>query len=666
MKPARGSLCFLLACVSAAAQDDAAYRRMLESKQSVTEYLNRRAREITDRAGREVSSPESWEKVNVARRDELRDMLGLLPWPTRTPLNARITGTIDRGDFVIEKIAFESLPKFYVTGNLYLPKNRKGPAPGIIYVCGHSESPYGAKAQYQRHGISFAKNGYAAFVIDPIQIAEIYSPHHGVVFEEMYDWYSRGYTPAGVETWNAIRAIDYLETRPEVDKNRIGITGRSGGAAMSWFTGAVDPRVKVVVPIMGISTYAANMEANTQALHCDCMFPINFYRQDMMHQAGLIAPRPLLFGEGKKDALFPVPGYMEVLDKVSSLYRGYGKPDAFRLVEVDTAHADSDYLREQAIRWFDKYLMGVPERKLDMAYVNTPDEQLAVFAGKPPADAQNGNVWASFTTRPRSGEFKTLDAWKKRSGELTAQLHRKVFGAMPAALHNVQLSATATPPRRVGRFIEMQLRSDETVPVRLLLRTSTQKAAESGVLLYIASDGEDVTYIDNLFRGLNAPESLLWMVVFPRGIGEVAWDKTFWKGTLRNAMQVGETVDSMRLTDVIAAIDLLASRDDVDTSRIAIAGRGVQGAIGLYAALFRPDVGHVILIDPPTSHAEGPIFLNVMRYTDLPEAAGLFAPRRLTFWGTTPVAFEYSRHVWKLYGKAENLGSTVRIEWGQR
>ena len=100
--------------------------------------------------------------------------------------------------------------------------------------------------------------------------------------------------------------------------------------------------------------------------------------------------------------------------------------------------------------------------------------------------------------------------------------------------------------------------------------------------------------------------------------------------------------------------------------RIAVAGKGVSGALALYAAIFEPGVEHAILLDPPTSHAEGPIFLNVMRYTDLPEAAGLFAPRRLTFWGTTPPGFEYARHVWKLYGKAKNLGSTVRIEWGQR
>src|SRR5262249_49501794 len=154
-----------------------------------------------------------------------------------------------------------------------------------------------------------------------------------------------------------------------------------------------------------------NLSADTEKLHCDCMFPINFYMHDMMHQAALIAPRPLLFGEGRKDALFPVPGYMEVKQTVGRLYQDYGRASEFDLVEVDTAHQDSDFLRERVIHWFDKYLMDIPERKLDMAYVNTPDADLAVFAGNPPADARNGTVWERFTTRPPSPEFKTLDEW---------------------------------------------------------------------------------------------------------------------------------------------------------------------------------------------------------------------------------------------------------------
>ena len=184
-----------------------------------------------------------------------------------------------------------------------------------------------------------------------------------------------------------------------------------------------------------------------------------------------------------------------------------------------------------------------------------------------------------------------------------------------------------------------------------------KSAAKNPAVLYIASDGEDATYIDQLFRGIDIPDSFVRLVVFPRGIGEVAWDKTFWKATLRNAMQVGETVDFMRLADVRAAIEALQARDDVDPARVAVVGKGISGALGLYAAIFNRKVEHAVLIDPPATHAEGPIFLNVLRYTDLPEAAALFAPRRLTFYGAhTPPVFEYTKHVWRLYGKTEEGG----------
>ena len=147
--------------IAATAQTpDPAYRRMLESKEQVTAYLVREARAITDRAGQEILSKEAWEKQRPRRLEEMRDMLGLLPWPKRTPLNVQIAGKLDKGSYVIEKIAFESLPKFYVTANLYIPKNRKGRAPAVVYVCGHAGDRYGSKVYYQRHGISLAKNGY--------------------------------------------------------------------------------------------------------------------------------------------------------------------------------------------------------------------------------------------------------------------------------------------------------------------------------------------------------------------------------------------------------------------------------------------------------------------------------------------------------------------------
>ena len=651
-------MCFAFVLSLAAQSEDVAWRRMRDSKQQVTEYLVRQARAITDRAAGEIRSVETWDKARERRREEMRDMLGLLPWPRRTALRAQITGVLDKGDYTVEKLAFESLPKIYVTANLYVPKRRDGPLPAIVYVCGHAFSPHGDKAKYQRHGISFAKNGYVAIILDSIQIAETFGLHHGVFNQEMYDWYSRGYTPAGVEVWNAIRAIDYLETRPEVDKTSVGMTGRSGGAAMSWFTAAVDARVKVVAPVMGISTYAANLRENTQRLHCDCMFAINSYLHDMLHQGALIAPRPLLMAHGKKDALFPVAGYKEFEEQVGALYRAYGQPEAFRNLEVDTAHQDSDYLREQAIRWFDRHLKKNPERKLDLDYSDAPEESLSVFQGKPPADAQNFRVHETFTTRPPSPVFRSLARWESRRGELLDQLRTKVFAAL-------RLQDLKPEKRVLGKqdgFEALELSSEAGVPVRALLRKPAKLEKPAPGLLYVASEGEDPRATSELLRGVNSRNASVLLVVYPRGVGEAGWDKTFWKDTLRNAMHIGQTVDSMRLFDVLLALEALRGESGLDRERIMILGKGISGVLGLYAAILDPGVQQVMLMDPPVSHVQGPIFLNVLRYTDLPEAAALLAPRRLNFYARVPAAYEYARSVYGLYGKPDHLFQAMSIE----
>src|SRR5215217_655671 len=110
---------------------------------------------------------------------------------------------------------------------------------------------------------------------DTIQLGEIRGEHHGTYKDGRWWWAARGYTPAGVEAWNGIRALDYLETRPEVDRSRIGMTGRSGGGAYSWWVAALDDRIKVAAPTAGITTLRNHVVDGAVEGHCDCMFTVN-------------------------------------------------------------------------------------------------------------------------------------------------------------------------------------------------------------------------------------------------------------------------------------------------------------------------------------------------------------------------------------------------------
>jgi cephalosporin-C deacetylase-like acetyl esterase len=625
----------------------------------VNRYLVGIARQLSDDAAAEFQTTTSWERVKEKRRQELLDMLGLDPLPARTPLNARITGIIDKPQYTIENLAFESLPRVFATANLYVPKQRSNRVPAVIYVCGHAVSPQGSKVMYQHHAITLAKHGYACLIIDPIQIAETFALHHGVYGLGMHDWYARGYTPAGVEVWNVIRALDYLETRPEVDKSRFGITGRSGGAAMSWFSAAVDPRLKVAVPVMGNSTYAANVAANTQKRHCDCMFPINTYQHDLMTQGALIAPRALHMMHGKQDSLFPVQGYEEFEAKIGALYRAYGAEQKFKNTVVDTGHKDSDFLREQAVRWFDRHLMEVPERPIDLTTDKESPERLAVFAGSPPPEALNFQVHERLTASPSPGLPKSAAEWAARRQVLIERLKTRVFRAFPQ--NPTKLEPPAWGTESAG-FREWTLVSEPGIRVRGLIQSPKSRGVSRlPIVVYVASEGEEHESIRSTLVQVLHGENLV-LIVFPRGVDEVPWRRTAQRDVLRNAMHVGRTLDSMRLWDVMRSVEALKRQPEADPQRITLLGRGISGILGLYAAILDESIAQVVLLEPPTSHQQGPVFLNILRYADLPEVAALLAPRRLIFFGKIPDAYQATQRIYRLLSKPENVSLTMSLK----
>ena len=198
----------------------------------LAKYFEREVAAIEHRPVRLPASPEEWEKMRAADRAELAGMLGLSPMPERTPLNAVKTGETTGDGFVVEKLHFQSRPGLYVTANLYRPAHGAGKLPAILYVCGHSSvkakdgGSLGNKTDYQHHGAWFARHGYVCLLIDTVQLGEIRGEHHGTYSFDRWWWMSRGYTPAGLEAWSGIRALDYLQTRPDVDMTPLIASGQ--------------------------------------------------------------------------------------------------------------------------------------------------------------------------------------------------------------------------------------------------------------------------------------------------------------------------------------------------------------------------------------------------------------------------------------------------------
>jgi dienelactone hydrolase len=145
---------------------------------------------------------------------------------------------------------------------------------------------------YQHHGIWFARHGYVALLIDTIEFGEVPGLHHGTHDLGMWYWHSLGYSPAGPEVWNAIRAADYLETRPEVDAKRLAITGISGGGAITWFAAAADERFQAAAAVCGTWTVGQHAKLDAVKENCDCIYFVNAFQYDLPTVGALIAPRP--------------------------------------------------------------------------------------------------------------------------------------------------------------------------------------------------------------------------------------------------------------------------------------------------------------------------------------------------------------------------------------
>jgi cephalosporin-C deacetylase-like acetyl esterase len=624
----------------------------------IAAYFEHETRKLADKCLADVKSWDDFKAKLPTYRRQLREMLGLDPLPERFPLQPVVTGKVEHDLFTVENLHFQSRPHLYVTANLYLPKNQSGPAPAILYVCGHSKSvkngvSYGNKTKYQHHGAWFARNGYVCLVIDTLQLGEIEGVHHGTYRENMWWWNARGYTPAGVEALNSIRALDYLESRPEVDARRIGVTGRSGGGAYSWYLAALDDRVKCLVPVAGITNLKNHVVDGCVEGHCDCMYTINTYRWDYPQIAAMAAPRQLLIANSDRDRIFPLDGVLDVHDKVKSLYGQAGKRNRLGLHVTVGPHEDTQVLQLHAFQWFNHHFKHDDRPVEGVAKSYFEPEQLKVFEALP-ADQINTRVHEVFV--PPAAEVKlpsSIEEWRSLSTEWKKTLREKSFAGWPDAKEAIPNEPQLVFDAEADgvRLLAYDFESQHAITLRLYLAFPAdirpQKLDEISLRLMdekawmalrpaLNDDFTDAFIDEQLFaidkenqddlRQKDSPRRGLAFVA-PRGIGRSAWNADGLKQThiRRRFMLLGQTLDGMRVWDARRAVQTLKSLHGLGNVPVSLVGDGEMAGIALYAALFEPSIESVELRDLPASHRAGPDFLNVLRILDMPQAVAMVA-----------------------------------------
>jgi len=626
---------FALATVSFAAETPADVQ--------LKQYFRSEAAIISDRCLADIKTLDDWKSQRAEFRRQYQEMLGLWPMPERTDLKPVVTGKLDHEEFTVEKLQFQALPGLYCTAALFLPKNFTQPAPTILYECGHwklitNGISYGNKAAYQADGAWFARNGYVCLVLDTVLAGEVQGIHTGTRDKGLWWWNSRGYTPAGVEAWFGIRALDYLSTRPEVDTNRFGITGHSGGGAYSWAVTALDDRIKVAAPLAGMADLQAHVVEGIMDSHCDCNFPLNYYRWDFPQIAALAAPRPLLIGGTDRDGLFNLENTLRIHDRVRRIYEIYKATDKLGLVIAPGPHDEVPELQLAVLRWFNRHLKG-EEKPIEMAVKKffTP-EQLRVFS-ELPTDAINTNIADTFVPLAKPT--------KPSAPELAALLREKVFAGWPADDVPLNPKHVFSVERDGVKFDAWDFDSEANVPLRIYFMEPTKPKTTGSVNLCLQDQKEwcewievlrggfegelkaeltiatnltaRIVILDEMRLSLDSGKTLAYFV--PRGAGLNSWsgDAKAQTKIRRRFMALGQTLDGMRVWDIRRAVQMIHFVRDGDVAKVEIAASGQMGVNSLYAALFESSVRRLDLSNLPKSHTEGPDYLGVLRFTNIPQ-----------------------------------------------
>jgi hypothetical protein len=630
---------------------------------NIRSYLINKATEITDNSLTEISSLNEWKNIRNKRFNEFYEMMGLPPKDYRPPLNVKITGTIQEKGFHIEKLYYESLPGLFVRANLYIPDSNKIAMPAILYVCGHSPTQ---KVHYQAHPRKFAQLGFVCLIIETIQWGEVRGEHWGCYAKGWFNWYSRGYNPAGVELWNAIRGLDLLSSRPEVDPERLGVTGISGGGSQSWYIAAADSRIKAVAPVCGASTLKAQITSRTIDGHCDCMMPINTYCQDFSDIGALIAPRPLLICQADRDGLNVIESVRELYRRTSKIYKFYNAEDNIGMIETPGGHSYHKLSREGIFSFFIKHLMGKnisPDEAgdIDLSEKNMlSEEELKVYKDGPPSNDLTTTIQDSFIKlqeKPVISNEKVLFAFRD---SVRSFLKTKTFGAFPhkkSSLDPVHEFRTLDGGRygediysfvpeegwRLKIDIHWAHKPDSINPILIVLRNSDEPRWDSEGFAGEISNDQNVAFLE------------------VRGVGEAGWAPELQWHVRRASAWTGRTIASMRVYDLLRCLEFCRTLPGVDPEKISIAARNDMAVVALYAALMDEKCVSLILKNPPETQdqssspdgkGQATEMLKCLRITDVYQIPALLTPATVTFKGAVPSAYLWSGEILEKLGKA--------------
>jgi cephalosporin-C deacetylase-like acetyl esterase len=627
-------------------------------KTMLPEYVNARAKALLAERARKIASFTSPQQITERKayiRAQMMQTLGGA-FPERAPLNARTVGVLEREGYKIEKVIFESQPKFYVTASLYLPTRGRGPFPAILFPLGHEE---GAKAHdtWQQVLGSFAQKGYVALAWDQIGQGERVQMFDTDFGESKVRRSTTEHTIVGIQClltgdnlarytiWDGMRALDYLLSRPEVDATRIGLTGNSGGGTHTAYLSALEDRIHVAAPSCYITSWTALLDTIGPQDAEQNLVPWIGAGLDHGDFIYAFAPRPFLMLSAIRD-FFSIGGARSTYREAQGVYRLMDVPEKLLMVEADDGHGYTKPRRLAAYRWFGRWLKGVEDQEPEPEVVIATEEDLHCTESGQVAVSLGGETVFSLNQRraeqlrPKGRPF-TSEELRNRVRSLTAfemsksALVVKPYGEITRAGHRIE---------------KLVYESEPGINIPALLFVPEGGSARKPAMIYVHGRGKSAAAAAGGEIEQFVKAGLIVLAIDLRGLGETQSRKTegnddfpVYFGDFESAMtalHIGRPLPGQRMTDVLRGVDLLAARTDVERTRIYGFGKDAGAIPLLHAAALDDRIRKIALEGMLASYQTiirqrihrqvfEQVIPGVLRSYDLPDVVAALAPRQV-------------------------------------
>jgi len=545
-----------------------------------------------------LKNPDEWRERQRETRKKLPMFFG--KFPEKTPLNAKIVDKLEREGYTIEKIIFESQPKYYVTANLYVPKGRKLPLPGVVFPTGHSNDAK-ARDYYHLSGLGLVLKGYVVLIFDPMgqgERSEYFDANtkkplvHKCVDQHHYvgrpaflvDW-----SLSGLRTWDCIRAVDYLVSRAEVDEDKLAAVGCSGGGQMAMLITAVDERIKVCAA----SHPGGSMEQSY-------LLGRGLIDQEIF---SLIPPRPLRIIVGNESG--EEPGHRKKLEDIRLFYDGLKADKQCSDIDiVPGVHSMSKANRESAYEWLNKWFDKEAEGKKESVLEPETIEALWCTESGNTIISLGGETGQSLNAKRAASVYKQENDLVKLKKRVAARIGL----TLPLNRKGVRTESIATVSHEGISIEKLTYESERGIVIPALL-IKPQKI-KSSVYIFASDKGKPQIFNGSALPFMLAKNGSVVLAIDVRGVGEISptpplelnkytgYTPLRWKHDVLAIQSAGfgRTTLGMRTMDVISGIDFLYSHNELRGRKIIIISEGLGGLWGILASIYDPRVDGVVSI----------------------------------------------------------------------